>query len=564
MDHEHLVRSAAGGDVKAFVELTRRFQHFAFGSALALTHDFQQAEDVVQEAFLAAWTALPSLADPAAFPGWLRGIVRHHAFRVLRGKHRQTLPLSEAAQVPDEDAAPDDQLERRQQAAMTLAAIAALPASLREPATLFFVHACSHQDIATFLNLSVATVNNRLHAARAQLKRRTLTMVTQTLQTHGLPDDFANRIGRLIEARGGVVDALFDPAAMPDILAELEVSDEANRRGVSVQVVQRRGAGIVRGIAAAPLDALPRGSTVLNSGHHARTPFNATEFERTVRLLAGRTSAAEAPAKLLETGIKVIDVMCPLVAGGTVAIAGDLGAGITVVMEELVRRLSGGSEPLSIFILMPPPSPQWPHALEPGFSHAEELRKEGYSEGTAGAVQTFFFRAEDGPWTTQRLAALAPVDVIIRLSRERGQAKVYPTVDVLASRSRLLETEAVDGEHATIAERVRRALASLWAKPGEAKSRDDRLLLERALKVQNYFTQPFFCAEPYTQRPGVAVGTAEAVRTCREILDGEHDDVPVTAFYFSGGMAAIRANGGRTLAFGPVTPHESRPGTPAA
>ncbi|HUD87048.1 MAG TPA: hypothetical protein VMR17_11375, partial [Xanthobacteraceae bacterium] len=249
---------------------------------------------------------------------------------------------------------------------------------------------------------------------------------------------------------------------------------------VSVQVVQRRGAGIVRGIAAAPLDALPRGSTVLNSGHHARAPFNATEFERTVRLLAGRTSTAEAPAKLLETGIKVIDVMCPLVAGGTVAIAGDLGAGITVVMEELVRRLSGGTEPLSIFILMPPPSPESPYALKPGFSHAEELRKEGYSEGTVGAVQTFFLRAEDGPWTAERVAALAPVDVVIRLSRERAQAKVYPTVDGLASRSRLLKTKAADDEHATIAERVRHALASLWAKPGEAESCDDRLLLERA------------------------------------------------------------------------------------
>src|SRR5258707_12773570 len=99
MDHERLVRRAAGGDVRAFVDLTRRFQHFAFGSALALVHDFQQAEDVVQEAFLAAWTALPNLADSAAFPGWLRGIVRHHAFRVLRGNHLQTLPLSEAAQV---------------------------------------------------------------------------------------------------------------------------------------------------------------------------------------------------------------------------------------------------------------------------------------------------------------------------------------------------------------------------------------------------------------------------------------------------------------------------------
>ena len=418
---------------------------------------------------------------------------------------------------------------------------------------LFFLHECSHQDVATFLNLPVATVNNRLHAARRLLKQRTLAMVTQTFQTHGLPDEFANRIGRLIEARGSVVDALFDPSAMPDILAELEVSDEANRCGINVQVVQRRGAGIVRGIATSPIGDLPRGSTVLNSGHHARAALNMAEFERTVLLLVGRApGTADAPTAMLETGIKAIDVMCPLIAGGTVAIAGDLGAGIMVVMEELVRRLSRGDSPLSIFILMPPPSSEWPYSLEPGFSHAEALRKDGFSEGTVGAVQTFFFRAEDGPWTTQRLAALASVDVVIRLSRERARANIYPTVDVLASRSRLLETKAVNGEHVTSSERVRRALELLWA-PGEGKSRDNQLLLERALKVQNYFTQPFFCAEPYTKRSGAMVNATEAIRTCRQILDGQYDDVPVQAFYFSGGIAEITSNAGRTLTFGPVT-----------
>ena len=147
------------------------------------------------------------------------------------------------------------------------------------------------------------------------------------------------------------------------------------------------------------------------------------------------------------------------------------------------------------------------------------------------------------------------------MSRERGQAKVYPTVDVLASRSRLLEMKAA--EHVAIAERVREALASLWATPSEGKSCDDKscddkacdghVLFERALKVQNYFTQPFFCAEPYTNRSGASVSAAEAVRTCAEILDGRHDDVPVEAFYFSGGMAEIMGNTGRTLTFGPVT-----------
>ena len=93
MDYEQLIRRASGGDVKAFVDLTRQFQHMAFGAALALVNDFHQAEDVVQEAFVAAWSALPSLADPAAFPGWLRGIVRHQAFRVLRKKTLRTVPL---------------------------------------------------------------------------------------------------------------------------------------------------------------------------------------------------------------------------------------------------------------------------------------------------------------------------------------------------------------------------------------------------------------------------------------------------------------------------------------
>src|ERR1700749_3962409 len=96
MDHEQLVRKASGGDVKAFVDLTQRFQNFAFGSALPQVRDFQQAEDIVQEAFVAAWAALPTLAEPAAFPGWLRGIVRHHAFRISRRKQLHVVPLAEA------------------------------------------------------------------------------------------------------------------------------------------------------------------------------------------------------------------------------------------------------------------------------------------------------------------------------------------------------------------------------------------------------------------------------------------------------------------------------------
>lgn len=139
----------------------------------------------------------------------------------MRRKQLVAVPLTDAEEVPDEDPLPNHILDARRKAAAALAAISELPDRLRQPAMLFFVHECSHQDVATFLGLSVATFNNRLHAARLHLKQRMLTMVTNTLHANALPDDFANRIGRLIESRGDVVDVLFDPAALPDLLTEL-------------------------------------------------------------------------------------------------------------------------------------------------------------------------------------------------------------------------------------------------------------------------------------------------------------------------------------------------------
>jgi RNA polymerase sigma factor (sigma-70 family) len=548
MDHESLVRRAGSGDVRAFMELTLRFQNFAFGSALVLVRDFQQAEDVVQEALMAAWAALPTLDDPAAFPGWLRTIVRHHAFRVLRRKHLQALPLTAAAEVPSEEPAADYSLEQRQRATVALAAIAELPDALREPATLFFVHECSHQDIATFLSLPLATLNNRLHAARKQLKQRMLTMVTETLHAHALPDAFAHRVGRLIEARGKVVEALFDAAALPDLLSDLAISDEAQGRAVAVQIVQRPGGGIVRGIAVSQVDSVPRGATILSSGRQSETPVSLDEIGRVAALLSGQPRAAAGTGKILETGIKVIDVICPLAADGTVAVAGSIRAGIVVVAEEMVRRLSGGTERASLFVLVPPPSPENP--IYHGKTLADQLHKAGCSEGTVGAVQTFFLRSGCEPWTQDRLSALTRLDTVIHLSRERASANIYPPVDVLTSRSRLLEEKLVSADHAAIAGEVRQLLAELWVLEGH--SRLDGLMLERALKLQNYFTQPFFVAEAYTKRPGVTVSLAEALSTCRGILDGQYDDLPTDAFFFSGDIPEIRTNIGRSLSWGPV------------
>ena len=535
MDPEHLVQRACQGDVDAFVTLTQRYQRAAFGSALALVRDFQQAEDVVQEAFLAAWSGLPTLADPAAFPGWLRGIVRHHAFRSLRRRQLETLPLGEANDVASDAPAADRRLEQREQAQAALAAIAELPHSLREPAALFFVHQCSHQDIAAFLGLPLSTVNNRLHTARLHLKERIAAMTAETLKAHALPDDFANRIGRLVAARGHVVEALFDPANLPDIMSELALSDERHRSTIALQVIQRPGGGVVRAVAAAPVDAVPRGATVLSAGRDSDIPAHELGLDRIVPLLTGRGIGADPDPRPIETGIKVIDVMCPLTAGGSVAIAGEVGCGVSVVSQELVQRLSGGADRVSLFTFIQ----RWRDA-PPGWSFTQSLKEEGYGEGTVGAVQTFFLRSGDGPWTPERLATLAPVDAVVHLSREIIKTKIYPAVDVLTSRSRLLETKTIEPEHAAIAARVRAAIAAMRAADGEPGSGADALVIERARKLQRFFAQPFFVAAPFTKRPGSTVSRADALRGCREILDGVHDDLPAEAFYFTGSIEEIR------------------------
>jgi RNA polymerase sigma factor (sigma-70 family) len=557
MDYEQQVRRAGSGDVRAFVDLTRQFQHMAFGAALALVNDFHQAEDVVQEAFVAAWSALPSLADPAAFPGWLRGIVRHQAFRVLRKGTPRTVPLAEAEDLPGDELPADRVLEQRRQSAIALAAIARLPDRLREPATLFFIHECSHQDIAVFLGLPVATVNNRLHAARSKLKERMLVMVNETFQAHALPDDFANRIGRLIEARGAIIDALFDPNAPPEVLTELAVSDEANRRAVAVQVIQQPSGGMVRGIALSPADGLPRGSTVLSSGNPSETPVNLDELARMLPQLAGPSPIAAGTARLLETGIKVIDVMCPLVAGGTAILAGELRTGSVVTLYELTYKLKDTSDGLKLFSLLP----LW-RGPPPGYPMAAQFKNEGVRDTPRGAVQVFFLRAESEPWTANRLSLLDPFDVVIRFSGDLSGARVYPAVDVLTSRSRLFQTNVLSDEHVEIAQRVRQALAALSGANPHADDGARSVMLERALKLQNYFTQPYFVAESWHGRSGTSVSLSESLQTCREILDGRYDDLPTDAFYFSGGIAEVGGNAKRRLTSGPVTLPEAVSGPP--
>jgi hypothetical protein len=91
-------------------------------------------------------------------------------------------------------------IERGEQSDAVLAGVMALPADLREVVTLYYLRDCSQREIAGFLELTVATINNRLHAARTRLRRRMTTMVTETLGARKLRDNFTRRVNAIVRA----------------------------------------------------------------------------------------------------------------------------------------------------------------------------------------------------------------------------------------------------------------------------------------------------------------------------------------------------------------------------
>jgi hypothetical protein len=98
----------------------------------------------------------------------------------------------------------------------------------------------------------------------------------------------------------------------------------------------------------------------------------------------------------------------------------------------------------------------------------------------------------------------------------------------------------LSAEHLAVVARGRAALALYIGSPDAPPPGGDALEWARGGKLLRFFAQPYFVAEPYTKRPGLHVPLTEALRGCRAILDGECDDLPADAFYFTGTLDAVR------------------------
>ncbi len=168
------------------------------------------------------------------------------------------------------------------------------------------------------------------------------------------------------------------------------------------------------------------------------------------------------------------------------------------------------------------------------------------SRGSVTSIQAVYIPADDLT-DPAVVATFAHLDAATVLSRRQVSLGLYPAIDPLASSSTLLTAETVGAEHYAIAMEVKALLSryeelqDVIAILGlEELSDEDRLAVHRARRVQRFLTQPFFASESFTNIPGASVPLEETLRGFREILDGQHDDLPEQAFYMVGTIDQAR------------------------
>jgi F-type H+-transporting ATPase subunit beta len=160
--------------------------------------------------------------------------------------------------------------------------------------------------------------------------------------------------------------------------------------------------------------------------------------------------------------------------------------------------------------------------------------------GAITSIQAIYVPADDLT-DPAPAATFSHLDATVVLSRQLASQGLYPAVDPLESGSRLLTPRIVGERHYKVASRVRETLArykelrDVIAILGmEELAEEDRLLVQRARKIQRFLTQPFFVAEAFTGREGVYISIEETLNGFEMILDGKVDHIPERLFYMTG------------------------------
>jgi F-type H+-transporting ATPase subunit beta len=447
-------------------------------------------------------------------------------------------------------------------------------------------------------------------------------------------------IGKIVQIIGAVVDISFPKNSLPRLLNAIEIDNHGTK--LTVEVAQHIGDDVVRCIAMSTTDGLVRGMDAIDTGSPIKVPVGRETLGRIFNLLGEPVDEKEAPkteerwpihreapsyeeqtaaSEVLETGIKVIDLIAPYLKGGKIGLFGGAGVGKTVLIQELINNVANQHGGISVFTgvgertregndlynemmesgvldktvlvygqMNEPPGARMRVGLS-GLTMAEYFRDVegqdvllfidnifrftqagsevsallgrmpsavGYqptlatemgalqeritstNKGSITSVQAVYVPADDltdpAPATT-----FAHLDATTVLSRQIASLGIYPAVDPLESTSRILSPEVVGEEHYQVARSVQsilqryRELQDIIAIMGmDELSDEDKLIVNRARKIQRFLSQPFSVAEQFTGMKGTYVPIRETIRGFKEIIEGLHDDLPESAFLFVG------------------------------
>lgn len=214
------------------------------------------------------------------------------------------------------------------------------------------------------------------------------------------------------------------------------------------------------------------------------------------------------------------------------------GSDVLLFVDNIFRFSQAGSEVSALLGRMPSAVGYQP-TLATEMGKLQE-RITSTKNGSITSVQAVYVPADD-------LTDPAPATAFIHLdsqtvlSRPIAEKGIYPAVDPLESSSRLLAAELVGDEHYNTAMEVKRILQrykdlqDIIAILGmDELSEEDKLLVQRARKIERFLSQPFFVAEQFTGMPGKYVKLEDSIKSFKALIAGEYDDLPEQAFYMVG------------------------------
>ncbi|MFA7057759.1 MAG: F0F1 ATP synthase subunit beta [Candidatus Cloacimonadales bacterium] len=446
--------------------------------------------------------------------------------------------------------------------------------------------------------------------------------------------------GKVIQVIGPVIDVEFPENKLPAIYNALIIKQE--KKDLVLEVQQHLGENKVRAVAMDSSDGISRAMIAYDTGAPISVPVGEEVLGRIINItgdpidekgpiktkekwpihrVSPRFEDLSAEEEILETGLKVIDLIEPYSKGGKIGLFGGAGVGKTVLIQELIRNIATEHGGYSVFAgvgertregndlwlemtesgvidktamifgqMNEPPGARLRVGLT-GLTVAEYFREVskkdvllfidnifrftqagselsallgrmpsavGYQPTLAsemGALQERIASTKDGSITSVQAVYVpaddftdpAPattfshLDASTFLSRKIVEKGIYPAVDPLQSTSRMLDPKIVGLDHYNTARETQRILQKyndlqdIIAIMGmDELSDEDKITVNRARKLERFFSQPFFVAEQFTNTPGQYVPLAKTVEGFKAILNGDCDLWPEQAFLLVG------------------------------